>query len=295
MFAKFSRLTLPIAIVVVALVVYRLVMATVTDGSGMDLPRNEPWIVTSELREPRVCSDEQLAQVLDRVKPAREGLTTNHIVHALRLWGDQADFRDPAIPSGRVLRDYLLDDRVFRSIAGSKSPPLFYRGTDGLDVRSYDDFASFQQTSSYHSDDILATLAESGIPLEATIRLRNGEEAKVAELLDGMRQRFYLDRLDFEWSIIAFVRYGHPLKPWRNKYGEKIDVAGLVKELTDKPAEIGPCDGLHRLEALAVLYRIDQQSPAFPPQVKHRLLSYMKRVSDQLAVSQSVEGYWASG
>ncbi|HUE72609.1 MAG TPA: hypothetical protein VMP01_17115 [Pirellulaceae bacterium] len=296
MLAKFSRLTLPPAIVVAALVVYRLVMATVTPNRGpMELPRNEPWIVTSELREPRICSDEQLAQVLDRVQPPRDGLTTNHIVHALRLWGDQADFGDPAIPSGRVMRDYLLDDRIFRSLAGPESPPLFFRGKDGLDVRSYDDLASFQQTSSYHSDDILATLAESGIPLDATIRLRNGEKAKVADLLEGTRQRFYLDRLEYEWSIIAFVRYGHPLKPWRNKYGEKIDIAGLVKELTDKPAEIGPCDGLHRLEALAVLYRIDQMSPALPPRVKHRLLSYMKRVSDQLALSQSVEGYWSSG
>lgn len=296
MLTQLCRLTLPPAIIVAALAVYRLVMATVApNGVPMELPRNEPWTVSAEFREPRVCSDEQLAQVLERVKPPKEGLTTNHIVHALRLWGDQADFGDPAIPSGRVMRDYLLDDRVFQSLAGPKSPPLFFRGKNGLDVRSYDDAARFQQTSSYHTDDILATLAESGVPLDAAIRLRDGEEATVADLLDGARQRFYLDRLEYEWSIIAFTRYGHPLHPWRNKYGEKIDIEGLVKELTDKPAELGPCDGLHRLEALAVLYRIDQQAPALSLRVKHRMLSYMKRVSDQLARSQSVEGYWASG
>ena len=296
MLAKVCRLTLPAAIVIAALVVYRLVMATVAPG-GADspLPGNEPHKVTSELREPRVCTDEQLAAVLERVKPPRENLTSNHIVHALRLWGDEADFGDMAIPSGPMLRDYLLDDRMFQSIAGSKTPPLYYRGRDGLDIRTFDDSAAFQQTSSYHADDVLATLAETGVPLDATIRLRGGEEAKVADLFRGARHRFYLDRHEYEWSIIAFVRYAHPLHPWRNKYGERIDVEALVKELTDKQPELGPCDGLHRLEALAVLYRLDQQAPALSLRARHRMLSYMKRASEQLAASQSIEGYWASG
>ena len=295
MFPQLCRLIIPPAVVVCALVVYRLVMAMALPSAATDkLPRNEPWKVTAGQSEPRVCSEEQLAQVLDRVKPPREGLTTNHIVHALRLWGEAAEFGDASIPSGRTMRDYLLDDRVFQSLAGPKSPPLYFREKDGLDVRFYDDAEAFQQTSSYHSDDILATLAETGVPLDATIRLRDGE-AKVADLLGGARQRFYLDRMEYEWSIIALVRYGHPVQPWRNKFGERIDIESLVKELTDKPPELGPCDGLHRLEALAVLYRIDQQSPALSMRVKHRMLGYMKRVSDQLVATQSLEGYWASG
>ncbi len=296
MLPQLCRWTLPAAVVIAALAAYRLVMATVAPGGAEpEMPRNEPWTVTSELREPRVCSDEQLAHVLDRVKPPTEGLTTNHLVHALRLWGEQADFRDAAIPSGQVMRDFLLDDQVYRSLAGSKSPPLYFRVEEGLDVRSYDDGASFQQTSSYHADDILATLAETGVPLDATIRLRDGSEATVADLFWGARQRFYLDRHEYEWSIISFVRYGHPLAAWRNKYGQRIDLDGLVQELTDKPPELGPCDGLHRLEALAVLYRIDKQSPALSLRARHRMLSFMKRACDQLAASQSVEGYWASG
>jgi hypothetical protein len=258
------RETLPLILPAIGgrAIVYRLVMAMASPAVATgEFPRNEPWTVSVSIHEPRVCTDEQLALVLDRVKPPREGATTHHVVHALRLWGDQADFGDLAIPSGRVMRDYLLDDRVFQSLAGSQSPALCFRSPSGLGVRSYDDAATFQQTSSYHSDDILATLAETGVPLDATIRLRDGE-AKVSDLLRGTRQRFYLDRHEYEWSIIALVRYTHPVQPWRNKYGEKIDIDALVKELTDKPPEIGPCDGLHRLEALAVLYRIDQQAPA---------------------------------
>jgi hypothetical protein len=140
----------------------------------------------------------------------------------------------------------------------------------------------------------LATLAESGIPLETPLHLRDGE-ARIADLLTGSMRRYYPGRHEYEWSTIAFARYAHPLSPWRNKYGEKIDVESLVKELTDKPAELGPCDGLHRLEALAVMYRIDEQSPALPPRVKQRMFGYMEQAADRLVKSQSVDGYWSSG
>ena len=295
MLQNISRVVLPPIIVVLALAAYRLIFGFASPPADeRALPRHEPWPVTAAAREDRVCSDEQLAQVLDRVKPPRDGLTTNHLVHALRLWGPDADFGDPAVPSGRIMLSYLLDDRVFQQLAGSQSPPLWFRGEDGIDVRSYDDSASFQTTSSYHADDVLATLAESGVSLDAPLQLRSGE-ARVADLLKCSLRRFYVDRHEYEWSIIAYARYAHPLTPWRNKFGERIDAEALVKELTDKPAEIGPCDGLHRLEALAVWHRIDEQSPALPPRAKQRMLAYMKQVSHRLVRTQSVEGYWASG
>jgi hypothetical protein len=295
MLAKFSRLMLPPVILAAALLVYRVVWTLAAPPAAeISFPRREPWPVTADSRELRICSDQQLAQVLDRVKPPLDGLTTNHLVHALRLWGPAADFGDPAIPSGPMMRNYLLDDRVFQQLALGQSPPLFYRGPDGVDVRSYDDQADFQHTSSYHTDDLLATLAESGLALDTPLHLRDGE-ARIADLLTSAMRRFYSGRHEYEWTIIACARYAHPLAPWRNKYGEKIDVEMLVKELTDKPAELGPCGGLHRLEALAVMYRIDQQSPALPSHVRQRILGYMKQASDRLVKSQSIDGYWCSG
>ena len=295
MLQRISRLVLPPAILIAALAAYRLIFGFASPPmDSLRLPRREPWPVTASSREERVCTGDQLAAVLERVKPPRDGLTSNHLVHALRLWGPGAEFGDPSVTSGPVMRDYLLDDRVFQQLAGEKSPPLFYRGDGGVDLRSYDDAAEFQHTSSYHTDDMLATLAESGVPLDAPLHLRGGQ-SRVADLLTGSMQRFYLGRHEYEWSIIAFARYAHPLVPWRNKYGEKIDVEALVKELTDKPAELGPCGGLHRLEALAVMYRIDQQSPALPLRVRQRMRTYMKQASDRLVRSQSVDGYWSSG
>jgi hypothetical protein len=126
MLERISRLTLPPVIVASALLVYRLVWGLATPASAeLELPRREPWPVIASSREPRICSDEQLAKVLERVKPPRDGFTTNHLVHALRLWGPAADFGDPAVPSGPMMCNYLLNDRVFQHLVGGQSPPLF--------------------------------------------------------------------------------------------------------------------------------------------------------------------------
>src|SRR6185503_12684788 len=174
---------------------------------------------------------------------------------------------------------------------------LFFVGEDGIQPRIFDDGGKFRPTSSYHPDDLLATLAETGTPLDTPMHLR-GSEAKVGDLLDDSMRRFYLDRLEYEWSTISYIRYLYPLKQWRNKYGERVSVDTLVKELMDKPPEAGPCDGLHRLEALVLLYRVDEAAQAagqksiLSKNDRRKMLGYMKRVSELLVAAQSPEGFW---
>ncbi|MBC7853150.1 MAG: hypothetical protein IAF94_06920, partial [Pirellulaceae bacterium] len=163
--------------------------------------------------------------------------------------------------------------------------------------RIFDDGGKYRPTSSYHPDDLLATLAEIGTPLDTPMHLR-GSEATVAELLGDSLRRFYLDRLEYEWSTISYVRYLYPLKQWRNKYGERVSVDGLVQELMEKAPEAGPCDGLHRLEAMVLLYRVDESAQAagqksiLSKNDRRKMLGYMKRVSELLVAAQSPEGYW---
>lgn len=290
MFARISRFVLPPLIVFAALVAYRLI-AGGPSKPAIVLPRNEPLVITSRFDDPRVVTDEQLAAVLDRVKPPAGPVVTNNVVHALRLWGADADFGDSKIPTGQQLRDYFLDDAAFRHMAGDKAPPLFYRGVNGIEVRSFDDRITDRATSSHHADDLLATLAESGIPLDATMHLRDGE-AKVSDLLETALSRFHLDQLEYEWTAIAYARYVFPQREWRNKFGQRIDVDQLVDEIVSHPPDLGPCNGLHRLEALAVLNRADEQVPALSRRTKLKVLIYMKRASMLLAEAQTTDGYW---
>lgn len=290
MLARLSRFVLPPLIVFASLLAYRLV-AGGRPQPAVVLPRNEPLVIAPRFNDPRVVTDEQLAAVLDRVKPPAEPVVTNNFVHALRLWGADSNFSDPKIPTGQQLRDYFLDDAAFRQFAGEKASPLFYHGKNGIEVRSFDDRLTDRATSSHHADDLLATLAESGIPLDTPLHLRDGD-AKVSDLLETSLSRFHLDQLEYEWTAIAYARYVFPQREWRNKYGQRIDVDQLVEELIDHPLGLGPCNGLHRLEALAVLCRADEQVHALSGRTKLKMLLTMKRVSMLLAETQTADGYW---
>jgi hypothetical protein len=299
MLQSLSRIALPPLLLLTALMAYRFTSGALSPSPAEHVaaPRNEPAVIAPQYDEPRLCTDQQLAEVLDRVKPPGAPVNTNNMVHALRLWGKDADFGDPTIPSGKEMLGYFLDDAVFQAWAGKETPPLFFVGEDGIQPRIFDDGGKFRPTSSYHPDDLLATLAETGTSLDTPMHLR-GSEAKVADLLDDSMRRFYLDRLEYEWSTISYIRYLYPLKQWRNKYGERVSVDALVKELMDKPPEAGPCDGLHRLEALVLLYRVDEAAQAagqksiLSKNDRRKMLGYMKRVSELLVAAQSPEGFW---
>jgi hypothetical protein len=280
---------------VAALAVYRVVAVSPPDDR-ITPARGEPAVISPRYDEPRVVTDEQLAAVLDRVKPPLSPLKTNNMVHALRLWGLAADFRDPKYPTGCEMRDYILDDRVFRRFAGENVPPLLYRDEHGLAVRSFDDALTDRDTSSYHADDLLATLAEVGTPLDAPLHLRAGQcgrqSATVGDLLSDSLRRFHLDRLEYEWAAISYARYVFPQKQFKNLWGDRIHVDQLVEEAVTPALALGPCNGLHRLEALAVLYRADEQARALKPHTRHRILAHMKRTSDLLVQAQTTDGYW---
>ena len=289
MLPRLSRITLPALIVAAALAACR-VLVIGSPPAAIVLPRNEPAAIAPRFADTRVVTDEQLVAVLARVSPPTK-VHTNDTLHALRLWGVQARFDDAGVPTGSELRDYLLDDAAFRRLAGEAAPPLVDRGPGGIEVRSYDDRLTDRETSSYHTDDLIATLAEVGTPLDTPIFLRDGQ-ATVGELLATSLRRFHLERLEYEWTAIAYARYVFPQPSWRNKYGERIDIEDLVAELVGHPPASGPCNGLHRLEALAVLYRADEQFHALRPRTKREVLDYMRRSSELLARAQTPDGYW---
>lgn len=290
MLARLCRWTLPTLLVVVALAAVRMLVIQ-SPGPAIRLPRNEPAMIRPRFNDPRVVTDAQLAAVLERVKPPAGPANTNNMVHALRLWGPSVEFGAAGVPSGRELLTYFLDDAEFRRLAGADAPPLFSRGRDGMDVRSYDDQVAHRLTSSFHTDDLVATLAEAGVPLDTRLVLRAGE-AQVRDLLATALSRFHLERHEYEWTAIAYARYVFPERGWRNKFGEAIDVDDLVHEILAHPPELGPCNGLHRLEALVVLLKADEPYRALRPRTRARILTALARASQALAAAQSPEGYW---
>jgi hypothetical protein len=292
MFAAFTRLILPPAIVLLALMGVRFAVYS-SQSPDWDWKQGKPHTIAPLYNWPEAVTNEQLVQVLNKVQPPTSMPLTNNLVHALRLWGPQAEFQSPKIPSGAAMLRYLLDDAEFQHWAGKKEAPLWSRNAFGIRPRNYEDNFNHSLTSSYHVDDLLATLAESGVSLHEKVQLRNGETATVRDILEHSLRAFYLKRFEYEWGMIAYARYAHPLESWKNQFGEKINTDALVNEMIGHRKDIGPCNGLHRLEAMVLLYRVDESVNALPPATKKKMLAYMLEVSQLLQASQNSAGFWS--
>ena len=283
------RWLVPVLIVAAACGAYRLLAGH--PPAGIALVRSEPWVIAPHFNLPQVATDEQLWAVLERMKPPSGKPNTNLLVHALRLWGPHADFGDPAIPSGAVMRDYFLRDSEFRRLAGNDTPALFILDQDGVRARPSLLKDVYETTGAVHTDDLLATLAEIGTPLSQPLETRQGTTT-VGELLYGALNRFHLEQQEFEWSAISYARYEFPVTSWTNQHGQRITVDEVVEDLINHPIEEGVCGGTHRLEALVVLLRADEQAHALSPKTKRRIIAHLTSVAQLLVKSQHSAGHW---
>jgi hypothetical protein len=279
-----------VALLLAACLAYR---ASLRAGSSTRwaAPAERPWQVAPRYDDPRVASDEQLAAVLERLKPRARPYNTNVALHALRLWGPRAQFGSAEFLSGPQMLTAFLDDRAFRAMAGDDAPPLYHEVDGEIRVRPALPWDSAAPSGAAHTDDVLATLAESGVPLAQPLVLRD-RRATVGDLLDAAVRRFHDQQFEYEWTAISYARYLYPLRHWQNRVGQRIDVDTLIDETLEAPWRDGVCSGTHRLEALAVLARVDEQGRALSARQRRKVLDHLTGVSQVLARSQHAEGYW---
>jgi len=248
-------------------------------------------VVAPRYDMPLVATDEQLHELLRKMRPPTGAPDTNLWIHALRMWGPEAKFNDPNIPDGQTMLGYYLDDRVFQRLAGDDTPPLFEIDEHGVRVRPYFEADDHQRTGAVHVDDLLATMAESGVTLDTPLVTRDGETT-VRALLDRAMLHFHRDQHEYEWSLISYARYVFPELDWTTKYGERVTVDEVVDELIEQDPRNGICGGTHRLEALVVLNRVDEQYNVLPRRTKRKLLGHLQEMSRRLVASQYPDGQW---
>lgn len=275
-------------LLIAACALFRLTQPT-TDGAPLSAGRNVPWNIAPRYDVPQIATDEQLLAVLERLKP-QAGPETNQLIHALRLWGPAAEFGDDSL-SGQAMLAFCLDDRQFCSLAGGETPPLVQVSTAGARVRSYRPGDDFARSGSLHPDDLLATLAESGVPLDTEVTTRDGATS-VRALLETALRRYHVDQFEHEWTAICYARYLFPTDRWTNDYGQSVRMETLVRRLMDEDLWRGVCLGTHRLEALVVLLRADEQAGGLTPRLRQQIIEHLTQVSRRLVQSQHTTGYW---
>jgi hypothetical protein len=263
----------------------------------LSAPRLLPVPATEAIRvrplydEPEMISDEELARVLDKLKPRLRGSQPkiNHVDHALRFWGVEAVFADEECLSGVEMRELLLDHRRFSEAWGPKAKPFLIPDvTGGVTLRTKEG-----HSTASHVDHTIAGLAEVGTPLDFPVLTPDGEYELRAVLEESLR-KFSLNQTEYEWSTLAYLHYLPHLKSWYTTEGQEITWERLADRLMRQRLAQGVCFGNHRLHALAMLLRVDETHGLLSLEARDRVVAYLHDVTRRLIASQHAEGYWSA-
>lgn len=252
--------------------------------------RSKPMTVRPLYDDPVVVSDDDLQRVLDKLQPRFRGPAPkiNHVDHALRMWGVEATFAtEDECLSGVEMRELLLDHRQFRRTWGDNTRPLLRMTDTGTVVR-------VQQgaSTSSHVDHTLATMAETGTPLDYPVITTAGE-LPLSSLLDYSLESFSLNQVEYEWSTLVFALYLADRDGWFSAEGQYITFDTLADRLMRQRMAKGVCRGQHRVHTLVMLLRIDSHKPILSPAGRERVTDWLSDATQRLVSTQSAEGFWS--
>ena len=251
--------------------------------------RDIPLTVRPLYNDPRVVTDEQLDGVLFKLRPrlkSKDLKKINHIDHALRFWGIEAKFDDGESLSGEEMRQILLNHERFLEFMGDDTRPLLLMREEGVGVRTVEGNASAS-----HYDHTLGGLAEVGTPLDFEIYTADGVTT-VRSMLEHSLRKFSLNNVEYEWSTLAYVLYLPPTRRWLTTEGQEVTFDRLAERNMRERLNLGVCMGNHRLHALVMMLRVDDEIPILTAEGRTKILDHLRDVTARFVKHQSPEGYW---
>lgn len=248
----------------------------------------EPTRVEPLHDNPLIVTDEQLTAVLKKLEPRlrHSQPKINYVDHALRFWGVDATFQDPACLSGEELRKLLIDHEAFQAAWGKDTKPLMSLRNGLVSVRMQQGNATAS-----HVDHTLASLAECGTPLDFDLSLP-GQIVPLRSLLASAVARFEINQQEYEWTTLAAALYAENGSSWYSVDGERVDFNRCAERLMRQQYQQGVCYGNHRLYTLVMLLRIDEQKPLLDDSTRVAIADHLREATRRLIASQSPEGYW---
>jgi len=239
---------------------------------------------------PDLVSDEDLAAVLKQVRPKfpREKLKPNHVEHALRIWGVEAVFEDPAILSGQELKEVLLNHGKYLASWNPRMAPLLIEEPEGVAIRWGSD-----ECASVHHDHLLACLSEAGVSLDEPV-YTPGQSRTINDVLQLSLRDLQLDERETEWSALAYALWLPDQKSWRNREGRTISFDLLAERLIRGKQYVGVCLGTHRIYTLVALLRLDEEYRILSPTTRSAIRDHLLKIREELIDSQYADGHWES-
>ena len=257
----------------------------------VSVPREKPLRIEPLYNRPDLVSDEDLIAVLKQVQPRfpRKGLKPNHVEHALRTWGIGAEFRDPAVLSGKEMYEFLTDHGKYINSWGQEIAPLLQDVSTGVSIRF-----DRAEGGSIHHDHWLACLTEAGVGLNDPVYSPGRKNATIRTVLDQALRDFRLDERETEWTALGFGLWIAPQKEWIGGDGRHYSFDLISQRLRRGQKELGVCSGTHRVYSLMALIRLDDQFDILSDAEHKNAWGYLESVRDRITESQFLDGHWPS-
>jgi hypothetical protein len=258
--------------------------------------RARPLAVRPLYDDPGMASDAQVRRVLRRLGlPFRRRETSiGQVEHALRLWGAAAEFPDPKIMPGEKMRLLLTSNLYFQWTYVGHQPPLLIEVGPGVRVRALEGPAS-----SPHADHTLGSLAEIGTPLDFPVTLSVWRETSFRAMVEQSLRDFSLNQAEPEWSALTYALFLPPAHRWiTSDEGQEMTFDRLAGRLMREEPSEGVCSGNHRLHALVMFLRVDDQMAAagkeriLSPAGRRRIVDYLRGITATFVRHQHADGFW---
>ncbi len=268
--------------------------------------RDVPLSVEPQYNYPIVVTDEQLRSVLSKLIPRDFGKQTriNHVDHALRFWGVEAEFNHPefaeakfsetepdvlsgpGVLSGREMLALLTDHRRFTQRYGAEATPLLIDDGSGIRVEVNQGI-----TTSSHVDHTMAGLAEVGTPLDFVIQTPE-RQTTYRSIVEQALRDFSLNQIEYEWSAVTFALLVKSDTHWVTHEGQRMTFDRIARRMMRQEMPQGVCFGNHRLHALVMLLRVDSETPILSPQRRRDIMDYLHGMTRRLVQTQHPSGFW---
>ncbi len=268
-------------------------VASVTPGGrpgGIASADTPPAAVRPEVHRVTGLDGDRVRAALDRVSANRAD-TLPDLLHVLRLFGANASLRDAGISSdGTILESVLTHGRCVRLLGGPALVDTRY-GIRGRPMEQQG--GSRQRERQAHEGQLLAALAEAGVPLSRPVTTEGGTRS-VGAILDDMLANFDTKQKEIEWSAIAIALYLPPRRTWCDKFNRKWSLDDLCKELIDRPLDRKrTCAATHWLYSLSIIIRVDSRIPILSSEVRSSVKAALADAVARAGRYQPASGAWS--
>ncbi|MCI0380420.1 MAG: hypothetical protein L0215_22780 [Gemmataceae bacterium] len=239
-------------------------------------------------------SRQELYRALLFVQPQWRVSKTSIILHALRLWGPEAQFDASVlpnpfyagIPSGKRMLEVILDMEEHVQ-AGVKPSAFLYRSEHGVRVW----YGAMFGGDVAHVDQFLKVTGELGLSSDQEIRLMDGSRATLGEVVHDSLALFS-PKEELEFTAVAYSRWLPPNGEWVDRFGNRHSLDDICLALARKPLGEGTCSGIHVPYALVNLLRAHYLHPVLSKEAVQFAETRLQEISRLLEKNQSPSGAW---